>query len=91
MIVKFTANKQKKKTVTEGEVIEYDVPQLEHRPRMVFFRREEKNANNMKQQEKINGQWLLEKSVQFLLGYASVLFMFKIILVAEQCKCIIFC
>ena len=83
MFVKFPAKKKKKKTVTEGEVIEYDVPQLEHRPRMVFFRREEKNANNMKQQEKINGQRLLEKSVQFLLGHASVLFMFKIILVAE--------
>ena len=26
-----------KKSVTEGEVIEYDVPQLEHRPRIVFF------------------------------------------------------
>ena len=43
----------KKKTVTEGEVVAYDVPQLEHRPRIVFFRKE-KNANDMKQQEKIN-------------------------------------
>ena len=38
MFLKFAA----KKTVTEGEVTEYDVPQLEHRPRIVFFRREEK-------------------------------------------------
>ena len=38
LFLKFAA----KKTVTEGEVTEYDVPQLEHRPRIVFFRREEK-------------------------------------------------